>query len=97
MEQAYEDLTQSLKCENEIDIEGTVIKIELKPPLPQIKMLLNVGLENAKQDEHNVEIKSENQAQNELSQNVLLIEETIDIKLENEEIRSYICGENLNS
>ena len=97
MEQAYEDLTQSLKCENEIDIEGTVIKIELKPPLPQIKMLLNVGLENAKQDEHNVEIKSENQAQNEPRQNSLSIEETIDSKLENEEIRSYICGKSLNS
>ena len=32
-------MTQSLKCENEMAIEGTVIKIELKPPLPQIEKL----------------------------------------------------------
>ena len=33
MEQTYVDLTQTLKCENEnseMDIEGTVIKVELK-------------------------------------------------------------------
>ena len=66
MEQPYEDLTQNLKCENEnseTDIEGTVIKVELKPPLPEIEKLLNVGIENAKQDDHNVKIKSGNQAQ----------------------------------
>ena len=100
MEQTYEDLTQNLKRENEnskMDIGGTVFKIELKPPLTQIQKLPDERLENAIQEEHNVEIKSENQAQNELSQNVLLIEETIDIKLENEEIRSYICGKSLNS
>ena len=99
MEHSYEDLTQNLKFENEnseMDLKGTVIKVELKSPLTKIRKP-NERLENANQKEHNVEIKSENQAQNEPSQNALLIEETIDIKLENEEIRSYICGENLNS
>ena len=91
MEQTYEDLTQEFKCENEnseMDIEGTVIKVELKPSLTQIQKLPNERLENANQEEHNVEIKSENQAQNEPRQNALSIEETIDIKLGNEEIRS---------
>ena len=40
MEQTCEDLTQNLKCENEnneMNIEGTVNKIELKPPLTQIQ------------------------------------------------------------
>ena len=62
MEQTYEDLTQKFKCENEgreMDIEGTVIKVELKPPLTQIETLSNVELENAKQDEHNVTIVTE--------------------------------------
>ena len=101
MEQTYEDLTQTLKRENEkskMDIEGTVIKIELKPPLAQIKKV-DGRPENSNQDKHFVEKKSENQAhdQNEQRQNILLIEETIDVKLENEEIRSYICGKKLNS
>ena len=85
MVQTYEDLTPKFKCENEgreMDIEGNVIKVELKPPLTQTEKLPNERLENANQEEHNVEIKSENQAQNEPSQNALLIEETIDIKLE---------------
>ena len=78
MEQTYENLTQNCENENkEIDIKGTVIKVELKPSMPQIQKLQNERLENANQEEHNVEIKSENQAQN-----ALLIEETIDIKLE---------------
>ena len=97
MEQTYEDLSQSLKCENEIDIEGTAIKIELKPPLPKIEKLLNVGIENTKQDEYNVIIKSENQGQNKQSHNALSIEETIDIKLGNEEIRSYTSRKRLNT
>ena len=99
MEQTYEKFTQKFKSENqnsEMDIEGTVIKVELKPSLTQIQKLPNERLENANQEEHNVEIKSENQAQNEPSQNALLIEETIDMKLENEDIRSYICGKSLN-
>ena len=60
MEQTYEEFTQKFKCENEgreMDIEGNVIKVELKPPLTQIQKLPNVKLENAKQVEHNVEIK----------------------------------------
>ena len=59
MEQTYEDLTQNLKCENEnseMDIEGTVIKVEMKPSLTQIHKP-NVGLENANQKEQSVEIK----------------------------------------
>ena len=94
MEQTDEGLTSNLKCEkenSELDIEGTVIKIELKPPLTQTQKLPNERLENANQ------IKSENQAQNEPSQNALLIEDKIDIKLENEETKSYICGKQLNS
>ena len=49
MEQTYEDVTPTLKCENEnseMDIEGTIIKHELKPPLPQIQKLPNGRLEN---------------------------------------------------
>ena len=68
MEQTYEDLTQNLKCENEnseMDIKGTVIKVELKPPLTQIQKLSNKTQENANLDEDYVEIKTENQAQNE--------------------------------
>ena len=100
MEQTYEDLTQNLKCENEkseMDIEGTVIKVELKSQMAQIQMP-NVGIENVNQEEHLVEIKTENQAndQNEENRNALLIEETVDTKLENEDIRSYICGKSLN-
>ena len=99
MEQTYEDLTQKLKFENEnseMDIEGTVIKVELKPPLTQIQKLSNERQENANQDKHFVE-STENQAnnQNEESQNALWIEETIDLKLGNEEIRSFICGKGL--
>ena len=96
MEQTSEDLTQSLKCENdnrEMDIEGTVIKVELKPPLTQIQKLPNERQENSNIDKHTVE--SENQANDE-SQNILTIEQTIDLKLENEEIKSYICGKSLN-
>ena len=55
MAQTYEGFTQNLKFENEnseMDIEGTVIKVELKPLLTQIKKQ-NVGLENANQKEHN--------------------------------------------
>ena len=93
-------ISQNLKCENEnseMDIEGTVIKVELKPPLPEIEKLLNVGIENAKQDDHNVKIKSGNQGQNKQSHNALSIEETIDIKLGNEEIRSYTSRKRLNT
>ena len=101
MEQTYEDLAQNLKCENEnseMDIDGTVIKVELKPSLAQIQKLLNnKKKENANLEEDYVEIKTENQAHDhtELSQNALFIEETIDMKLENEDIRSYICGKGL--
>ena len=82
-----------------MNIEGAVIKVELKPQMTQIEKLSNVELENAKQDEHNVEIKCENQAldQNEEIQTALSIEETKDFKLENKEIRSYKCGKSLNS
>ena len=57
-----------------MDIEGTVIKVELKPET-QIQNP-NVGLENVNQEEHIVEIKTENQAndQNAESQNALAIE-----------------------
>ena len=57
-----------------MDIEGTVIKVELKPET-QIQNP-NVGLENVNQEEHIVEIKSQNQAndQNAESQNALAIE-----------------------
>ena len=94
MEHIYEDLTLNLKYENEnneVDIKGTVIKVELRHPLTQIQKLPEERQENANQEEHDVEIKTENQ--NELS-----IEETYD-KLENEyeEIGSYIYGKSLNS
>ena len=100
MEQTYEDLTQNLKCENEnsnMDIEGTVIKVEMKSPLTHIHMLPNERKENANLEKHDVEIKNEKLAhhQNEKSQNALLIEKTINIKLE--EFRSYICAKKLNS
>ena len=102
MEQTYEDLIQNLKFENEnseMDIEGTVIKVELKPPLTQIQKLPNERPENSNQEDHIVEIKTENHehGQNEQVQNALLIEETIVTKLENKEIRSYKCGKSLNS
>ena len=92
MEHTYEDLTQKFKCENEgreMDIEGNVIKVELKPPLTQIQKLPNVKLENAKQVEHNVEIKSESQAQNEDNQNALSkTEEAKNIKLGGKQLNS---------
>ena len=50
MEQTYEKFTQKFKSENqnsEMDIEGTVIKVELKPSLTQIQKLPNERLENA--------------------------------------------------
>ena len=61
MEQTDEGLTSNLKCENEnseLDIEGTVIKIELKPPLTQIQKLSNERQENANLEEHDDKIKS---------------------------------------
>ena len=102
MEQTYGDLTQNLKCENEnseMDIEGNVIKVELKPPLTQIQKLPNERPENLNQEEHNDEIKSENQVhdQNQPNENALMVEETIDINLQIDESRSYIYGDNLNS
>ena len=96
MEQINKDMMPTIKSENEnskMDIEGTVIKLELKSPLTQIQKLPNGRLEDANQDKHIVEIKHENEE----SQNARSIEETIDIKLENEDIRSYICGKSLNS
>ena len=79
MEQTYEVLTQNLKSENEtskLDIEGTVIKLELNPSLTQYQKQPNVGFKNVNQEEHIVEIKTENQAndQNAESQNALAIE-----------------------
>ena len=65
MEQTYEDITQKLNHKNEnseMDIKGTVIKIELKPQLTQIQKEPNERHENVNQDEHIVEIKTENQA-----------------------------------
>ena len=87
MEHSYEDLTQNLKFENEnseMDLKGTVIKVELKSPLTKIRKP-NERLENANQKEHNVEIKSENHehGQNEQSQDALSLKETLDITLEN--------------
>ena len=80
MEQTYEDLTQNLKCENEIsemDIEGNVIQVELKLLMTQIQMP-NVGLENANEKEHSVEIKHENQTDDhEQNRIALTIEEAI--------------------
>ena len=100
-QQTFKDGTSNLKGENEnneMDIEGTVLKVELKPSLTQIQKP-DGRHENANQEEHIVEIKTENQAhdQNQRRQSALSIEETIDIKLENEEIRLYICGKRLNS
>ena len=87
MEQAYGDGTQNLKFENEseMDVEGSVFKIELKTPLTQIQKP-DRRHENANNDEPLVEIKTENQSGQ--NPNALLIEETIDIniKVENEEI-----------
>ena len=101
MEHSYEDLTQNLKFENEnseMDLKGTVIKVELKSPLTKIRKP-NERHENANQDGHIVEINNENHLhyENEQSQNALVIEEKIELKLENEEIRSYKCGKRLNS
>ena len=90
MEQTYRHLTQNLEHENEnskLDNGDTLFKVDLKPPLTQSQKLPDERQENANQDGHIVEIKSENQAQNEQSQNAFSIEETIDIKLENEETR----------
>ena len=79
MEQTFEDLTQNLRSENEhskLDIEGTVIKVELKPPLTQTQWLPNERPENLNQEENIVQIKTENHkhGQNEQNQNALLIE-----------------------
>ena len=55
---------------NEMNIEGTVIKVELKPPLTQNqKQPKERQDKNVNQEEHIVEIKYENQA-NEQSENV---------------------------
>ena len=43
MEQTNEDLTPTIKCENEaieMDIEGSIINVELKPQLSQIQRAL---------------------------------------------------------
>ena len=94
MEQNFKDLTQNKN--SKIDIEGTVIKIEMKPQLTQIQKMPNGNLGN--QEEHFDEIKNENQSYDQNKDpNTLSVEETIDVKLENEEIRSYICGKRLNS
>ena len=96
MEQTFKDLTPNLELENEsneLDIEGTVLKVELKPSLTQIQKP-NARNANANQSEFLDEMKYENQAND---QNALLIEEMIDGKLENKEIRSYICGKNVHS
>ena len=64
MEETFEDLKRNLKCvneNNEMNIDGTVIKVEQKPPLTPIPKA-NVELENANLEEHDVEIKTENQA-----------------------------------
>ena len=89
MKQTYEDLTQNLKHENEytkMDIEGNVMRVELKPPLMIQIHMPNGRHENANNDEPLVDIKTENQSGQ--NPNALLIEETIDIniKVENEEI-----------
>ena len=50
MEETYDSVMINFKCENEnskMDIEGTVIKVELKPALPQIQKLSNERQENA--------------------------------------------------
>ena len=63
MEQNNKDMMPTIKSENEnskMDIEGTVIKLELKPPLTQIHKP-NVGLENTNKKGQSVEIKHENQ------------------------------------
>ena len=93
MGQTNEDLMQTLKHKNEIDIVGIANKVEVKPQIQKP----NGKPENANQDE--VEIKNENQArdQNQQNKNALLIEETIGTMLENVVITSYICGEDLNS
>ena len=81
MKQALEDLTQNLKCENEnseMDINGTVIKVELKSQFSQIqKPSARHESEIPNQDKSIVEIKYENKDQNEKSQ-----------YFENEEINS---------
>ena len=90
MEQTDEGLTSNLKYENEnseLDIEGAVIKVESK--------LTQIQKPNRRHE--NREQHIENQYQDEQSQNALSIEETIDIKLENEEITSYIYGDLKNS
>ena len=59
MERTHEDLT--LKCENdknEIDIEGTVIKVELKSQLIEFQKP-NERHQNANQGQYFVEIKHE--------------------------------------
>ena len=62
MEQTNEDLTTTFKWENEsneMDIKGTVIKLELETPMTLIQKP-NVGLENSNQMDH-IEVHSENQ------------------------------------
>ena len=62
MEQTNEDLTTTFKWENEsneMDIKGTVIKLELETQLTLIQKP-NVGLENSNQKDH-IEVHSENQ------------------------------------
>ena len=64
MELRPEDLT--LKCENEnneMDIEGTVLKVELKSQLTQIQKP-NERHQNANIDQYFVEIRHENQGHN---------------------------------
>ena len=82
MEQTYEDLTQNFKFENEnsnMDIDGTVIKVELKSPLTKIQKLPNGRQENSNQEKHIVEIKNENHehGQNEQSQDALSLKEQV--------------------
>ena len=92
MENIDKDLTQNLKCENEkskMDIEDTIIKVELKSQLTQIQ-------KPNKSFENNVEINYENQQMNKDNQNAFSIEKT-DIRLASEKNRSYIHGKNLNS
>ena len=93
-EKTFENVAPNLKCENEsneMNIDGTVKKVELKPTLTQIQ---KAYWRNENQSEFFKDNKYKNQAND---QNASLIEETIGTKLENKEIRSYICGKRLNS
>ena len=92
MEQNSEDLTQNLKFESsEMDIVGSVLKVKSTPLLTQIKKP-DGRHEIANYDEHDVQIKHENQEldRNQQTLNTLPIEKSINYKLKNEEIRSYI-------